>query len=418
MAEQGGGNSVLVIGAGVVGISCAMFLQRAGFAVSVIDRVGSGESCSFGNASGVAITEMLPISRPGMAMKVPGWLLDPDGPLSVPVSYMPRLAPWMLRFLRAGSAQRVRELAVAAAALARCSIDDHEILLSAANAKHLLFGDFCASIYDRESEYERAKADWDLRAELGFPCHKISGAEMHELEPDISPDIGCAVIMDGWRNYSDPYRFVTALAECFVRNGGTIVCDEVVGFDVENSQVNAVRLAAGGAHRSDHVVVAAGAWSHLLAEQLGSSVPLEADRGYNTTMPNTGIKLGRQLVYEAGGLAVTPLSEGLRIGGAVEFAGLDAPPNYRRADAMLRKASKILPGLKDTSGTQWMGHRPALPDFVPVIGRSPVISNVFYTFGHGHLGLTWGPTSGRLVAEMVAGQPPSLDLEPYRVDRF
>ena len=409
---------VAIVGAGVVGMSTALFLQREGYRVSVVDRVDPGRSCSYGNAAGIALTEVVPISKPGLLMRVPGWLLDPSGPLSIRPYYFPKLLPWLLRFLAQGRMDRVKALAEAAASLSRDVIHDFDTLLKVAEAQHLVQGECCATIYDDEAEYAKSEWEWQLRAEHGFPCRKISGAEMHELEPDVSDRIGCAVIMGGWRNLTDPYRFVAMMAERFERDGGELVLGDVKSVDVSDSRAHALQLGGGTTFDADEIVIAAGAWSHKLAAGLGSKVPLEADRGYNKTMPNTGISLGRQLVYETAGLAVTPLEQGLRIGGAVELADVDAPPDYRRSERLVEKAKKILPGLADTSGESWMGPRPGLPDFIPVISASPYISNVHFGFGHGHLGLTWGPTTGRMIAEMISGKPPKINLHPYRIDRF
>ena len=412
------GSHVAIVGAGVVGMSTALFLQREGYRVSVVDRVDPGRSCSYGNAAGIALTEVVPISKPGLMMRVPGWLLDPSGPLSIRPYYFPKLLPWLLRFLAQGRMDRVKALAEAAANLSRSVIHDFDTLLKMSNAQHLVQGECCATIYDDEAEYTKSEWEWRLRADHGFPCRKISGAEMHELEPDVSDKIGCAVIMNGWRNLTDPYRFVAMMAERFGADGGAFVRDEVREVEVSDGRARTLRLGDGGTVDADAVVVAAGAWSHKLAARLGSKVPLEADRGYNKTMPNTGITLGRQLVYESAGLAVTPLEQGLRIGGAVELADVDAPPDYRRSDLLVEKAKKILPGLADTSGESWMGPRPGLPDFIPVISASPHVSNVYFGFGHGHLGLTWAPTTGRLIADMISGKPAKIDLHPYRIDRF
>jgi len=410
--------NVVIVGAGVVGMSCALFAQRHGFNVTVVDRQGPGEGCSFGNAAGMAVSEIVPISQPGLMKKVPGWLLDPTGPLSVRPTYFPKLVPWLLRFLAQGRMDRVRSLTQAAAALSHKAVPDLDVMLEAAGARDLVFCEFCAAIYDHERQYRQSEWAWRLRAEHGFAYEKLSGPEIHELEPDVSSDVGCALIMDGWRNLKDPYRFVTLMAERFVRDGGTLASGEVRTVETGDGVAHSLGLAGGSTMAVDHLVVAAGAWSHRLSQQLGSSVPLEADRGYNKTMPNSGISLSRQLVYESAGVAITPLPHGLRIGGAVEFAGVDAAPDYRRSDYLVEKCKRILPGLKDTSGEKWMGARPSLPDFVPVISSSPHFSNVFYAFGHGHLGLTWGPTSGRLIADMIAGKPVDLDMTPYRVDRF
>lgn len=410
--------NVVIVGAGVVGMSCALFAQREGFAVTVIDRQGPGEGCSFGNASGIAVSEILPISQPGLMKKVPGWMLDPAGPLSIRPGYFPKLVPWLLRFLAQGRMSRVQALTKAAAALSHRAVQDFDVVLEATGARDQVFCDFCAAIFDHEREYLASEWAWRLRAEHGFAYEKLSGPEIHELEPDVSAKVGCALVMDGWRNLKDPYRFVTMMAERFARDGGTLVSGEVRGIETGDGLARSLVLADGTVMAADRLVIAAGAWSHRLAKQLGSKVPLEADRGYNKTMPNTGIRLGRQLVYESAGVAITPLPQGLRIGGAVEFAGVDAPPDYRRSDYLVEKCKRILPGLKDTSGEKWMGARPSLPDFVPVISGSPYFSNVYYAFGHGHLGLTWGPASGRLIAEMMAGKPAGLDMSPYRVDRF
>ncbi len=409
---------VTIVGAGIVGMSCAVFLQRDGHDVTVVDRLGPGKGCSYGNAAGVALSEIVPISKPGLMATVPKWLLDPKGPLSIRPSYFPTVMPWLLRFMAAGRASRVSALAEAAACLSHRAREDFPMALRAIEAEDMMFCDFCAAIYDHEHEFRKAKWQWDLRAEHGFPYRKISGAEIHELEPDVSADAGCALIMDGWRNIKDPYALVTRMAERFQSDGGTLIGGDVRRVETTGRTVSSVHLADGSALLGDHLVIAAGAWSHRLARPLGSIVPLEADRGYNKTMPNTGISLKRQLVYESAGIAITPLPQGLRIGGAVEFAGVDAAPDYRRSDYLVDKAKRILPGLKDTSGEKWMGPRPGLPDFIPVISGSPHFGNLFYAFGHGHLGLTWGPTTGRLIADMISGRPGDVDMAPYRVDRF
>ena len=414
-AEKG---RVVIVGAGVIGMSCAVFLQREGLKVTVVDRIDPGLGCSFGNAAGMAYSEIVPISRPGLITKVPKWLLDPKGPLSIRPAYFLRILPWLLRFLAAGRKDRMLELATAAADLSRRGPQDFGVLLKAADAEDLVFGEFCAAIYDHEREYQSARWEWDLRAERGFSYEKLTGPEIHELEPDISPEVGCALIMDGWRNLKDPYRFVALLAETFQRGGGELVAGEVRRVMTVDGAARGLTMADGSQISGDKVVIAAGAWSHRLSAELGSKVPLEADRGYNKTMPNSGISLKRQLVYESGGIAITPLPQGLRIGGAVEFAGVDAEADYRRSDYLVEKATRILPGLKDTSGERWMGPRPGLPDFIPVIGPSPHFGNVYYAFGHGHLGLTWGPTTGRLIADMITGRPIDMDMSRFRVDRF
>jgi D-amino-acid dehydrogenase len=217
---------------------------------------------------------------------------------------------------------------------------------------------------------------------------------------------------------TNPYRLVTGLAEQFVRAGGRLMRANVVRIEIGDRRARSLRLDDGAVHAFDELVIAAGAWSDVLARQLGDAVPLESHRGYHVTLPEAGIRPRRLVLHAADHFVVTPMEMGVRVAGTVEIAGLEAPPNYERARILVRKAKRIYPGLDDAGGVEWMGHRPATPDSLPVIGRATGVGNVSYAFGHGHLGLTFGPITGRVIAELAAGKPASLDLHPYRVDRF
>ena len=409
---------ITVVGAGVVGLSCALYLQRAGRAVTVIDRLGPGEACSFGNCGGIAVTEFMPLSQPGHLAKVPGWLLDPLGPLAVRWPYLPRLAPWLLRFLMAGTKKRVAEVVAAAAPLSHSTWDDLLPLLRSAGVEDMVAPDECLTLYGSEAEYRADRDKWAFCEIHGFPHETLPGEELRQLEPDLAPDFARGVINKGWRHVHDPFRLVQAFAEDFARQGGVLKRAEVRGIEAAEGGVRALHLADGTRQPVESLVIAGGAWSHRLARQIGDRVPLEADRGYHTTIADPGVSPRRQIVHPAQGLAITPLEMGLRIGGSVELGGLDAPPNYARARAQVERARRIYPGLKKTEGSRWMGPRPSLPDSLPVISRATRAPNAYYAFGHGHLGLTWAATTGRLIAELVTGREPGIDLAPYRVDRF
>ena len=409
---------VAVIGAGIVGICCACFLQREGFSVCVIDRQGPGEATSYGNAGGFATGEIIPLSVPGMLRDLPRWLLDPLGPLAVRWTYLPYAMPWLLRFLREGSEPRVRTLAGALAALSQAARPPLEQLLAAAALDDLLTRQDCLYLYESEQQLVAERLFWDLRREHGIPFERVAGPALPDLEPDLARDFAFGIRMPGWHHVTNPYRLVTGLAEQFVRAGGRVLRAEVVSIDRRDRRAQSLRLASGAVHAFDELVIAAGAWSNVLARQLGEAVPLESHRGYHVTLPNPGIRPKRLVLHAGDHFVVTPMEMGVRVAGTVEIAGLEAPPNYARARILVRKAKRIYPALDDAGGIEWMGHRPATPDSLPVIGRATAVGNVSYAFGHGHLGLTFGPITGRLVAELAAGKPPSLDLGPYRADRF
>ncbi len=408
----------IIIGAGIVGMCCAWHLRRRNVEVTVIDRLEPGMGCSFGNIGGIAVTEVAPMSIPGLLTKVPGWLMDPLGPLTVRWSYLPKLAPWLIRFLAAGREKEAERIAAAAATLFRHAAEDFGSILHELNAPELLGKDSCVAVYDTKTQFDGDTWAYDLRARNGFPCTPVSGAELVDLEPEIAPDFAAGRVYEGWYNVTDPYRVVTTVAEDFVRNGGTIRKAEVVDIIREGGLTTGVRLADGTQMACNNLVIACGAWSHKIARMLGDKVSLETERGYHTTISDPGISPSREIVYGPQGFGISPMDSGIRVGGSVELGGLDAPPNYKRAKVLVEKATRVYPGLRTAGGSEWMGHRPATPDSLPVLGRATSFGNAFYAFGHGHVGLTLGPTTGRLVADLVLDGKTDVDLAPFSVDRF
>jgi D-amino-acid dehydrogenase len=404
---------VLVVGAGIVGLACARALLQDGHAVSLLDRDPDGDKTSWGNAGGIAVTEVVPAAVPGLLWRVPRWLFDPLGPLSVRPVQLPSFAPWLWRFLRAGTEPGMRAAARALAAINRRVYQDIVPLLQDIGLAGDLHRAGALALYESDAGRLRDAAYWALCREFGIECHDVSGAEARALEPALGPRTRSGVLLPEWSHVSDPKRIVMRLS-AWLRER------QVGMLQGEATQICTDRVitADGRSFPFDAVVIAAGAWSGRLAAGVGDRVLLESERGYNTTLPRSGIALTRQLIFAERSFVATPLEIGLRIGGAAEFAGLSAPPNWRRADALLELALRYLPGLDADGGTRWMGQRPATPDSLPVIGSSPRRANVFYAFGHGHLGLTQATTTGQLIADLVAGRPPPIDIAPYRVDRF
>jgi D-amino-acid dehydrogenase len=411
---------ITIIGAGIIGISAAAFLQRAGHKVTVIDRVPPGDGCSFGNAGGVAFAEIVPHMHPRVLLKIPGWLLDPLGPLTIRWSYLPKALPWFLAAGRNALPDRMRKITAGRAALGLRAVSDFDTLLHEAGARDLLVKKDSLRLYDTEAQYRAEETDRAIKREHGYEMRRLSPGELAEIEPDLARDFACGAFHGGWYYVRNPKTVVTSLAELVVRQGGEILQDEVATVTQDGSRVTAITLKAGGERQLDRLVICAGAYSNFFVQQFGDKVLLEAERGYHLVIPDPGITLGRSLTYVKTPMAMTPMDVGLRLAGTDEFAGLDAAPNWKRADILWPSAKRCLPKLRaiDETVSRWMGRRPGTPDGLPVIGPSRKLSNVWYGFGHSHMGLTWGPTTGRLLSEMLSGAPSNTDLSAFRVDRF
>ncbi|KZZ29013.1 amino acid dehydrogenase [Sulfitobacter sp. HI0082] len=402
---------VTVVGAGVVGLTTALALQARGLPVRVIDREGPAAGASAGNAGAFAFTEILPLASPRMIRQAPKWLLDPLGPLSVPPRYAAKIAPWMWRFWKASWPAQVRASTVAQTALMKLSQSALEPHLEMSGLAHMLRHDGQLQVYETETEFRASLPGWQAREEAGIAFNHLKGDEIAAYQPGLAPSFTYATFTPEWQSISDPRDYVLGMAERFRAGGGEITI------------TRAERLVAGGVETSDGmipgcVVLAAGAHSHHLALTAGAKIPLETERGYNTTLPAGAFDLKRQITFGGHGFVISKVGDGLRVGGAVELGGLDLPPNFARADAMLKKVKRFLPELDTSGGTQWMGFRPSLPDSLPAIGALPNRADVFCAFGHGHLGLTQSAGTAAIIANLLTGQDPSIDLTPFSPARF
>ncbi|QDC01295.1 FAD-binding oxidoreductase [Mesorhizobium sp. 8] len=409
-------DDVVIVGAGIVGICIAAHLVEAGHAVTVIDRTGISEETSSGNAAAFAFSDVLPLAQKGMMRNLPRWLADPLGPLSVPPTYLPHLAPWLWRFWRAGAAKNREASLVAQAAMMRLAEAEWAGLMDRSGTATMLREDGSLELYESEAEFAASLPGWVARDRFGIVYRHVEGAELAGLQPGLAPRFVKGTFVPGWKTVADPKLLGKAVWAYAEKKGARFERGEVVRAEAGASGAT-LHLADGSSRKAAKLVIAAGAWSHLLAGQLGEAIPLETERGYNTTLPADAFDVKRQLTFSGHGFVITPLSTGLRIGGAVELAGLKRPPNYARSRAMLEKAKRFLPGLKAEGGREWMGFRPSLPDSLPVIGaaRAP---GVFYAFGHGHLGLTQAAATGRLIRDLIACQAPAIDIRPFRAQRF
>lgn len=415
--NQGASFDVIVIGAGVVGLSAAFSLAEAGKRVLILDRKGMALEASFGNAGALAFSDILPLASPRIMRQALKWLVDPLGPLSVPPLYLPRIAPWLLRFWRASWRDRYEASILAQVALMELARGESEALLGRAGLASAIRADGVLHLYENDAQRAAARPGWEVRARHGIAFEYVAGARLAELQPGLSPQFVAGCFVPGWKTVSDPHEVAVGIGKAALERGAELRIVEVAGVERAGERARVV-LSDGETLEAGHVVIAAGAWSHRISRQLGDVIPLETERGYNTTLPLGAFDIRRQLVFDAHGFVVTPLSTGLRIGGAVELGGLKAPPNFRRSEIMLEKTRRFLPGLKTEGGRQWMGFRPSLPDSLPVIGPSTRSPRILYAFGHGHLGLTQSAATARLVKDLVLGRPAAIDVAPFRAERF
>lgn len=410
------GRKVIVIGAGVVGMGCAAYLQRAGHDVTVIDRVDPGRSTSYGNGGGIASTFVLPLAMPGLMKKYVKYYFDPEGPVSVRWSHMPAMASFLWQFWRNCRPERVKHCTEALAAFMPPAYAAWKPLFEDAGLMPLVRHDGGLWIYKDEAALRHDWPFWQGRLDKGLEFHVLNEDELRQVEPAISRNWKAAVLEPDWHYVRNPYKIVAGLADMVRGKGGRILKEEVRDFDRGPDGVRGV-LTDKGRHDCDAVVIACGAWSHQLAARLGSKVPLESQRGYHVTLPNAGVETKHLVVVGAAKIAITTMDVGVRIVGASAFPGVDAPADWRQSKMVLTWGKRVLSGLRDEGMTEWFGERPLTPDSLPVLGRSPHFSNAFYAFGHSHMGLTTGAVTGKLIAEEVSGRQTTIDLSPFRIDR-
>lgn len=409
---------VIVIGAGIIGISAAFALQRRGRAVLVIDRDEPVRGASTGNAGAFAFSDLEPLAAPGILRRAPGWLIDPLGPLSIRPRHALRLAPWLWQFWRASRPARYRAGVAAQAALNTLSRAALDRLVAATGGETFLRRQGQLQLFDSAASFRASLPAWELRRAHGVRFDLLDSAgAIAEIQPGLAPHLAHAGFTPDWVNVTDPADWLAHLTRAFRAAGGQLRKADVQRIlPAEGGQ--RLTLAGGETLAAPRVVLAAGAWSHLLARDLGERLPLDTERGYNTTLPAPEFDLRTHLTFADHAFVVTQAQGGIRVGGAVELGGLHLPPDYRRARVLLDKAQRFMPGLSDAGGVQWMGFRPSLPDSLPVIGRARAAPGLILAFGHGHLGLTQSPATAEIVADLVCDHAPAIDIAPYRPGRF
>ena len=421
MREGAAGRRVGVIGAGIVGVVAASSLQREGHSVFLIDRTEPGRGASFGNAGCFSGSSVVPLALPGMIRSLPRWLCDPEGPLAVRWAYLPAITPWLIRFARSAKREKVRAAARALRPLLGPCLEALQPLAAAAGAEDLVHRRGHLYAYRSPEALAGDRLAWELRRESGVECLELPSEELRQLEPALSREYRCGVLVRENGHTSDPFGLVTRLFSAFRKGGGTFVCARATGFRLAGNRLAAI-LTDTGELAAEAAVIAAGAYSRPLALALGERIPLETERGYHLMIRDPEAAPRLPVAEAEGKFVATPMEGGLRFAGTVELAGLKAPPDWRRAQILLAAGRRMLPGLaKDHPQERlsvWMGHRPSLPDSLPVIGPARATPDVIYAFGHGHVGITAAPMTGRIVADLVAARPPAIPIAPFAAGRF
>jgi D-amino-acid dehydrogenase len=408
---------VTIIGAGIVGIATAIYLQRDGQHVTVIDRGEPGQGTSFGNAGSIAPSSIIPMALPGTLKNVPKWITDPLGPLTLSWRQLPALLPWFLHFRKACTLERATQGARALRSINGRSIDAYTELLASVGAPDLLRRDGMLHVYRTKAGFDASAFARRLRTDNQSLVETLEAGRIRELEPAVSREYRFGFFLPDNGHVRNPLRVVQVLARHFVEHGGTITRVAVQDFKLGRDGPVALKTDQGEIP-VDHLVIAAGAWSQQLAARLGTRVPIAPERGYHIQIPEPGVTLRVPVTDGEVKFVATPMEEGLRLAGTSEFRRADADANWGRTKALAILGPKMLPQLNVARYSEWMGTRPSTPDSLPIIGPAPRYKRVFFAFGHGHFGLMAAPPTGQVISDLIAGRTPRIDIAPFRPNRF
>lgn len=408
--------NVIVIGAGICGLSAAIWLRRAGHTVTLIDREGPGAGASFGNAGLLAQWAVVPVNTPDLPLTALKYLANPRSPFFLQWSALPQLAPWLVEFVGNSRPARVRHMVSAIAGIVTDSVEQHRALTRGTRAERWIASSALSYAYASRRAFQADRLGWELKRREGFEAEIIEGRAVQEAEPMLSPAIGLLAVLRGHGHILDPGAYMADLARVLEDEGGRVLRAEARDIDLDGGRVRAV-LTGEGRLECDRLVLAAGIWSRPLMEKLGLSVPLVAERGYHLHFSEPSQVPCNPMMITPGRFVATPMATGLRCAGTVELGNTVKGPSRAPLRLIARHVKRLFPQLRYRGVEEWMGFRPSTPDSLPLIGEIAG-TGVHAAFGHQHVGLTAGPRTGRIVAALIDGKPPNLDLAPYDANRF
>lgn len=408
---------VTILGAGIVGIMTALSLAERGFRVALIDRNPPAEGASYGNAGSLSPWSCVPQSMPGIWKSVPGWLLDPEGPVALRLGYAARFLPWAVKFLQAGQVDRLPAIADAMLALTRPTVTLYRHHLQGTGAEELVRDSVYVHVFRNAADADLSRLAWRMRTERQVPLEVVNSGALREIEPALSPAFEAAILIKQQGRALDPGGIGKALADKAQNLGVSFLRRSIERLVPEAEGAWRIETDAGPL-QAKRLVVAMGAWSGKLMRDLGVKAPLEAERGYHLVFKNPGVSLNNAIMNVDAKFVVSSMSAGVRCAGTAEFAGIDAPPDYRRARVFKQLAKRMFPDINIEDTQEWMGPRPSTPDSVPYLGEVPGFANLYAAYGHGHTGMTMAPKTGEVIAALIAGDVVDIDMTPYRIDRF
>ena len=406
--------SVGIIGAGIQGVCNALFLQKKGFQVTLFDREEPGSAASYGNAGHFSPYASVPLNRPDVIADVPSMLISSRGPLALKWNYVPKMIPWFAKFVLNCTEQKMMHTAKNMHQILDHSLPAFDELFDEIDLEDLVENNGILYVWTDKNIKSR-ELEIKIREQLGVKQQLVNKKEIHDLEPNLKPFYHSGVFYDYARHARNPRKILIKLFENFVNKGGKFLKLNINNIDFDEDRP--VLRTETQRFIFDKLVIACGAFSKKLTDKLHEKIPLDTERGYHVHFKDYDHLISRPIVYANRGFGMTPMEQGLRVVGTVEFGGLENSPSKSRIKNLILNAKDMLDGLPDHKD-EWLGFRPTLPDFLPVLGPSKNYQNVFYSFGHHHLGWTLGAISGKIISNMIAGEKTNLDLQPYSSNRF
>ncbi len=415
-SQQSQLTKVVVIGAGIVGVSTALWLQRLGLEVILIDQEEPGEGTSFGNAGVLAASSVTPVTAPKMIRKLPRYLFNPNFPLFLIWRYFPTVLPFIIRYLLNANDSDTRRITNGLTLIVRDSLQQHIDLAKGTQAEKWLQQSPYIYAYQSRAHFNEDQYVWSLRREAGFVPEEIEGADVREFIPHFSKKIKCLAVLEDHGFILNPGSYVKDLATTFIASGGKFIKSRVTNLAIEKDRIHAVDTECGRINCSQ-AVITAGVWSKFLTSKLNLKIPMESERGYHVVYKSPSCQPSHPIMIASGKFVMTPMAMGLRCAGVIEFGGLTAPPAKRCLAFINQQVKSVIPGFSWQDKTEWLGHRPAPCDSLPFIGEIRN-SGIFVGFGHHHIGLTSGPKTGRILARLIANESVPINLEPFEPLRF
>jgi D-amino-acid dehydrogenase len=404
-----------VVGAGIVGICTAFFLQKSGFKVTLLDHNQPGSGTSYGHACTFADYACVPVNSPTIYKEIPSILLKSDGPLAINFGYLLQNLPWAINFLKNCRKDKIEYIATSLTYLLRHARLTYDQIFKEVEVSQYIKNTEAIYLYNTEKDFNSAQYSINLRKKNGITIKELNSNEIKEMEPNIAPVYYKGILFEGSRHTTNPLKISQKILKTFIDRGGVFLNKKVTSIDGNNNKINL--RCENSSQQYDNIIICAGAWSKQLALMVGDNFPLDTERGYHVLFENTEKLIDRPIGWSQSGFYIIQIEEGIRSAGTVEIAGLNNKPNQKRINMIEKETRKLLPSLSPVKST-WLGFRPTLPDAMPVIGPSKKNKKIFYAFGHQHIGWTLAAVTGKSIQHMLDDSKPNFDLSAFSPNRF